>query len=115
MASRMQEHQRTRPAAALIRRSARCRRTAAKDCHISRSMSSGMMPAPMLSREGGMLLAAPQASTMPSSLSGPLVGGAAVSVGAASAAAGRPFPPGALLAMLVVGVTSSAHSYTSAP
>ena len=73
------------------------------------------MPAPMLSRAEGMLLAAPHASTMPSSLSGPLVGGAAVSVGAASAAAERPFPPGALLVRLAVGVTSSADSNRSQP
>ena len=57
---------------------------------MSRSMSSGRMPTAMLSRTGGTSLAAPQASTLPSSLSGPGVGGEAVSVGAARVAAERP-------------------------
>ena len=99
---------RTRPAAALTRRRVRCRRTAAKDCHMSRSMSSGMMPTAMLSRTGGTSLAAPQASTLPSSLSGPGVGGEAVNVGAARVAAERPSWQEVLRAVAVV-VASSAQ------
>ncbi len=69
------------------------------------------MPAPMLSRTGGTLLAAPHASTMPSMLSGPLMGAAAVNVGAANDAVERPFV-GALLARVAAGVPSSADIAT---
>ena len=69
---------------------------------MSRSMSSGMMPTAMLSRTGGTSLAAPQASTLPSSLSGPGVGGEAVNVGAARVAAERPSWEEVLRAVAVV-------------